>query len=508
MESGSQLSSALQRAGTAPLRQALLIASGALVGGLAGTLVSAGAYLGMGIGIAVAAALVIAPVLLLRPMWAFYLFVATIFILEEFPAGEGDTLERSIRLPFYAASLGIPGLNAPELLMITVLLLLVLYQGVAKRRDIVFVDLVGVCLLTIGWCAVFAVVFSFIAGDPFEHAIIMETTGLGFEMNERALQFIAFFQFKLFAYLFIAYLLGLVAFRGEPEIRRFAIVLGGASVAMIAIGVVRLIRDPAIVAEVRPLFYDSPTSWLFAIGIFFIIGTWAYGLARRAQLAGLTVLGATLSLFILLSFRRTMWAGIAIAGLMLVAFLPPKRRAYLLGMLALFGAILGAVLVMTPLQELVLAPLVARIGQTNVEDTSTLYRLALFVYFARHFGDIPFFGYGVEPLWNQIVGLGFFRTNLENVHSLYFWWWLRTGAFGMLVATSAVSVLLVVLVREIRKTPPGFARLVNVCVLLALVVLLFSGIFNPVYGQARYMIFTGLLLAAFSRLRRDRQAAA
>ncbi len=476
-------------------------AGGLALGALGGAMVGALGYIHLGIAAGAAAGLLLVLLAATRPRLAFSLFVLAIFLVEEFPSGQGETLERSIRVPFYSQSLGLPGFNAPEALMLLLGALMMLSGMIRRKPRLLVVDGIGWSLAAAGFATVLATGYSFMAGNPLAQAVVTETTGVAFNLTERALSLIAFFQFKIFAYLFLAYLVGLLYLDSPAAVDSFVRVMGLAAAGSVVVGFARLGLNPRLVAEVKPLFYHSPSSWLFAIVIFYTVLAWSAGLLTGRRLACFATVSAILAIFIVLSFRRTMWGGIALAAVFLLAWLTPAARRRLLVIAALGGAALGALIAVTPLQDVLVAPLLARVGQTSVDDASTLYRLALFVYFVQNFADVPVFGFGIEPLWNRIVAIGFFRTNLENIHSLYFWWLLRTGWFGVAVALAGLFVVTRDTLALTRDTATVQTRLLAQCVLLALVVLLFSGIFNPVYGEARYMIFSGLFLAMITRMK-------
>jgi O-antigen ligase len=479
----------------------LPVLNGLALGAVGGAMVGALGYIHLGIAAAATAILLLAPLVLLRPRWAFSLFVLAIFLIEEFPSGQGETLERSIRVPFYSQSLGLPGLNAPEALMIMLIAMMLLAGMIRRKRHLFIVDGIGWSMAAVSFAAALATAWSFIAGDPLAQAVVTETTGVAFNLTERALSLIAFFQFKIFAYLFIAYLLGLLYLDSPKAVDTFVRVLALAAAGSVVVGFVRLGLNPRLVAEVKPLFYHSPSSWLFAVVIFYTVLAWSNGMLKGRSLTWSTTVSLILLAFIVLSFRRTMWGGIALASVIALFWLAPAARRRLLIILALGGALIGTLFAATPLQDVIVAPLLARVGQTSMDDASTLYRLALFIYFVQNFADVPIFGFGIEPLWNRMVAIGFFRTNLENIHSLYFWWLLRTGWFGVAVALAGLVVVVRDVLSLIRAAPPGQTRVLAQCVLLALIMILFSGIFNPVYGEARYSIFSGLMLAMITRLK-------
>ncbi len=474
---------------------------------LGGSICFATAY-DLRIGIAASLGLLALVPLCLRPDWMFAGFVLSIFWIEEFPGAMGETLERSIRSPFYSKSLGVPGLNAPDLMMLVLISVLMLRAFSIRRMKILWFDGIGAALVLLATAPIAALTANFITGNPFAHVDISETTGVAFDMSDFALRYIAVFQVKIFGYVFMAYVLGLLALQAEGAIERFIRLMAFAAVGMCVIGFVRLAQHPHIVLQVIPLFYHSPTSWLFALVIFYSICAWAFGLLSAAETRGVTVLCAVLTVFILISFRRTMWGGIALSAVILAFYLPSRPRRRIMILLGLFGTLGGCILLATPLQSIVLAPALTRLGQTSVDDTSTLYRLVLFLWFADNFRDIPVFGFGFAPLWNKIAGLGYFRVNLENIHSLYFWWWLRFGYYGLLAAFAALLLILREIFRIVAWKEESQIRAIGICALLALTILLFSGIFNPVYGEARYMIFAGLMLATISVLRRRQRAGA
>lgn len=437
---------------------------------------------------------------LLKPRWFFYLFLITLVVLEEFPSGQGETLERSTRTAFYAQSVGIGGLYAPDVWMLALLGIFVFIKLAAHQRFALYLDKIGWALLLIAFTATLSIVLSFVNGNPFEGGVIQETTGVAFNINEQALRLIALFHFKLFFLLFVSYFLTLMIIDTPQRLQELMPVFFCAACLCVLLGLGRLAVHPGLIAQGLPLFYDSPSSWFFALFAMYTTAAWAYGLHNPRILTLMAVISMILMFFVLVSFRRTMWGAILFAAIPLFIWLPvrSKGRLLLLGGIGLSALLMVALL--TPLRDILLAPVLGRVEQTNISDASTLYRLAIAVYMANNFTDIPWFGYGAKPLWNEIAALGFFRTNVENVHSLYWWWLLRTGLVGLLAATVAMGVIFRATWRAAHVTQSPSWRAMGMIVFLALLMFMFSGFFNPVYAQVRYVVPAGFALALTSRI--------
>jgi O-antigen ligase len=478
-----------------------LLAVLALLAICLGAAIAAGSYVYW--PIAAAAGLVICAALpvLARPMLVAAVLVLTTLLIDEFPNAVGETVERSARTAFYSKSLGLPGLYPPDLLLILALSLFTARTLLLRRPFRISLDPIGLSLLAMTACVLVSALASVLGGEPLREVVIETTTGLGFDVNQRGLQFIAAFQVKIFLMLPGAYLLGLMIVNEPKGVETLVRCFGLAMVGNMLMGMIRLATHPGLLTAGHPLFYDSPSTWVFALFIFHTLALWAWGALSQRQTLIRGTLALLLFVFIVISFRRTMWGACVLAAAFLLAMIPSQARARLL--LAGFGVIaaVGALVLFTPLQDQLLAPVLSRVEQTSIKDASTLYRLAIFVYMAEHFSDIPLLGYGIEPLWNHVVALGYFRTNIENVHSLYFWWFLRTGWLGMVVALIGAATVLFQNWRVFRLLRDPQPKTLALCLFLAWLMLAFSGIFNPVYGQARYMLLAGLGLAVLSRLR-------
>lgn len=445
------------------------------------------------------AALPGALVMVLKPDWGVCLFLLLILVLEEFPSGIGHSIERSQRTRFYSQSLGIPGLYSTDVLLFGTLGILLAYRAIQGKR-LIYVDAIGIGLAAMMGFLALGAVLSMLSGNPFEAAQYFEDSGTGYQVNERGATLIAFFQYKIFLYLLLAYILGTLFLDSPRKIQMVLVVVLVSGIINVFVGIGRLALQPEIVKQMIPLFYHQPTSWIFALTGFYTVLAWSYGLLNHRQAVLMMILSAVLLFWILLSFRRTMWGAVALVSPLVLIYAHPRQRLRIL-VIGCIGLVFAAAAAFAlPGLRAITGAVGGRLEETSAADTSTLYRLALFIYFARHIEELPLFGYGVTPLWNKTVSLGFFRINLENIHSLYFWWLLRMGIVGFGVAMAAITAFVAMILRFARVTRNHQYKAVAVCILIALLMLLFGGLFNPVYGEARYMILMGFMLAMITRM--------
>lgn len=489
--------------------------------GIALLLLALAAALGAGVGfgtsinpalpLAILFGIVAVILLVLRPRWAFALFIFALLVIEEFPSVQGETVERSTRTAFYAKSLGLGGLYAPDLWIIALLGIFLFLRLANHRRLGIVVDQIGWALMLIAFMATLSIVLSFTDGDPFAGGIIQETTGVAININEQALKMIALFHFKLFFMMFAAYLLTQLIIETRAHLQDLLRVCFVGALACVAVGAARIALNPGLIRQGLPLFYDSPSSWFFALFAMYTVVAWAHHLSPPRRIQMMTAISAVLMIFVLVSFRRTMWGAILLASIPLFFWLPSRARGRLVMILGVGFSLLLLIVLATPLRDVILAPVLGRVEQTNVSDVSTLYRLAIAVHIVDNFDTIPLFGHGARPLWNEIAALGFFRTNLENIHSLYWWWLLRTGLIGVLVGAIAIGMIFRQTWKSARTPASPQLRAIGIMIFLAFLMFLFSGIFNPVYAQVRYMVPVGIGLAIATRIlqlaREERQGA-
>lgn len=440
---------------------------------------------------------------LFRPSYGSLIFIFLILILEEFPGGlGGDSVQRSIRMPFYSTSIIIPGVYSTDILLFGLITIFLMHYLIRPEQYKVKIDGVCLALFLMMACVVLSVTISFLSSDPFSEGIIRLTSGTAYKISEKGAQLVVFFHIKIYMYLMFSYILGLLFITTNKKIEDILKVALIAAIIFIFIGVIRVAVAPGIVKSMIPVFYHSPTSWFFGIFIFFTVLAWAYDININVRKSTLIIISAILMIFVLISFRRTMWGAILISACTMLFFIPREKYYKVFFIILSLLALLGMFLFLTPVGSTLVSAVSSRLDQTTVAETSTLYRLALFVYFfSENVFEIPFFGYGVTPLWNKMVSLGYFRINLENIHSLYFWVLLRTGFFGFFIFIISSVYIAAQMIRYAINTTNQNYKVITVSIFLAFLMLSFSGIFNPVYGEARYMILMGLMLAMFSRMR-------
>lgn len=499
------------RLAAADWRAALEIAIAALVGLAAmAALLLAISRRGPMVPAAAIAAIPILAAVVLRPRYGVLLIILAIGFIEEFRGGIGDTNVggneqlRSERTTFYSATLGLPSLYIPDV-MILGTLALYLVRAVVWRSPVSFrFDKIGAGLAILALAILFSILVPLAGPDPFGDPILDLSTLGSVTLPEKNVSDVARYfpvlQYKLFLILFPSYVLGLFFFREDRDVDQMLKVLGVAMVATVALGLLRIVRDPGMVRTLTPVIFDTGGVALMAMAVFYVLGRWTSNHYPPYRAIFLATLITLLMVMILLSFRRTMWGAIALA-IPLFPFILPRHAVPRLFML--IGVGIGAGLlfaVATPPGQAMLQSFIARAGETHLSQSSTLYRFAILVWLVENGADIPLFGYGLTPLWNEKVYIRVFFTSMENVHSLYLWLLLRMGPVGFLACIAAV-VLIVMRIREVfRAVDDEHYRILVGVVLLSIVMYLFNGIFNPVYANVRHLVPMGLSLALVTQL--------
>ena len=87
-------------------------------------------------------------------------------------------------------------------------------------------------------------------------------------------------------------------------------------------------------------------------------------------------------------------------------------------------------------------------------------------------------------------------------HSLYFWLLLRTGSIGFVVAMLGFAFYLLRALAIYARSDDGQIKSLALCIFALILIFLFSGMFNPVYGEARYMAPLGVALGVMTALGR------
>ncbi|MGQ0501823.1 MAG: O-antigen ligase family protein [Panacagrimonas sp.] len=471
-----------------------------LIGLVCGCLMTAAFGFLPKLGMLVAVLIAVIPLLILRPNAVFWAALLSILIFEEFPAGLGDVAERANRTAFYSTSVGIPGLYMPDFLLMTAIGLAVLTILIERRPLDLPWDRVGRWLATVTVVMVVSVVMAFVRGNPLESSGPQSVLGTDVEINDRAARLIAFFQFKSFALVMIAYVATLLYVRDRAGLDRCIWMVGLAALIYVAMGTFRLMAHPGWVAQTIPVFFDPMSVLIFILIAFYVIAAWSQGMLSRRQTMWMGILGCFMVLFVLVSFRRTMWGAMALATVPLLVFMPGSKRTYLVVAAAAVFFAIGSLVLLSPAGAVLIDAVSTRLGQTTSEEASTEYRLVLFRHFGEHFFDIPLFGYGPKPLWNDMITQGQFQISLENIHSLYFWLWLRLGHVGLTVFVGGVLMVLAQAWALARRSLDPQYRVLSLMMLLSILMFLFNGLFNPAYGQSRGLVVMGVSLALLSRM--------
>lgn len=495
----------------APDRRALTqTLAGVGLGGLAAIIVLASTATKPVIAFAAIVAVPLLGMALVRPRYAMLAFLFCMAFVEEFPGGigdhnaGGDETQRSARTPFYSATLGIPSLYLPDV-MIGGLSLLYLFKYILWREPLPLrLDKIGVGLAILLLVTMLSIIVPLWRIDPFGPPVLdLSTLGsiklTGKNVSDVA-RYLPVLQYKLFVLFFAAYMLGLFFFRDERDIDQTIRIVGIAMAATVVLAVSRLARDPGMVRLLVPVVFDTGSVALMAMTVFYLIGRWTSGHYPPTRSVLYTVLCGLLMLFILLSFRRTMWGAIACA-IVFFPFLLPRRAVARLFVVVSVGFCVGLVLAaVTPAGQALVQSVLSRAGETNLNESSTLYRFAIMSWVVENIGDLPLFGYGLRPLWDEKVYIRFFVISMENVHSLYIWVLARMGLVGMLGTTVMVILAVWRMWEVFRAIQDERYRLILAVIFLGLVMFLFNGIFNPVYANVRHVVPLGLSLAIVTQL--------
>ncbi|MGE3391360.1 MAG: O-antigen ligase family protein [Gammaproteobacteria bacterium] len=473
-----------------------------LTTGVAGAcLVLAGSEFGPKVVAAVALAIPVVAAVVLKPRWGVILLMGALFTIEEFAGGLGEeSVERSLRTPFYSMAIGIPGIYLPDIMVIGLLLVYIGHGLVNGTPLYIRTDRVFAALLIMALSVGVSATLSIMGPAPLGPMVLDLSTMGSVTLYEKIARLIGVLQIKLFVMIFPAYLLGLCFFRDKHDIRDIARVLLLSMLVTIAASLGRLVANPSLVRGLVPVIYDTATVWFMAMVVFHAVGAWAGGRFDTRQTIAQSFLCLFLVVLILLSFRRTMWGAIAIA----LVFFPwvTARRAWpRLLFLGAFGTILGAaVLVGTAPGRAILSSVLTRLGETNFSNPSTLYRYSLLVYVVDNFWDLPAFGFGITPLWNEMVHIRLFKASMENIHSLFFWVLLRFGYVGFIAFAVATGLVFSACAREYRRLRDSPHAGVVAVIVVALIMFLVNGVTNPVFGNIRFMVPLGFAFALLTRL--------
>jgi len=488
-----------------PLRTFLGISAETLTAFLIGAMGAFLIYFSIQKGlIASVALMVVIPLLVivvLFPRIGSLLLIFSMCFIEEFPGGVSEEeSERSARTPFYAITLGISALYIPDFMVLGMVALYFMYSIVHRTPIRIQLDKIGIALLMILAAVVMSLFFSAGSAHPFGDPVLdLSLVGV-VELPEMIARMIAVLQFKLFLMVIPSYVVGLYYFQEERDVKHMFLVVALAMLGTVLQAVFRIALDPNMIRSGVTVIYDTASVWFLAMTVFFFAGMWACGKYKPSRSIVIAVFSLAMMVLILLSFRRTMWGAIALAFLFF-PFILPRKSWGKLAMLTVMGlCVVSFILVATPMGHTILASVIARLTETTLDNSSTLYRFAIFVWIVNNITEIPLFGYGLEPLWNEIIRIRFFETSMENIHSLFYWILLRLGPIGTLLCSIALGMIFVRLRQVHHMMKQDKYKILVGGVFIGIIMFLFSGIFNPTYGRVRFIVPLGLMLALATRL--------
>ncbi len=451
--------------------------------------------------ITISAALFIMTLALFRPAWFMYIFAGIIFLVEEYPAASIAT-KRWIRTPFYAKSIGIPGLYAYDLFFLFALLML--FVSFASRRSRMefphqFVIPVSFFLSVLMVSAAVSIIRQFLSLPVLHY----DVSTVGFAFHGAAVYLIGFAQTKTFLYLFITAFFFYVLMRDHDRVFDIIGVMAFSIVIAAFVGIYRFFHDPSLqLQQGVPLFYDTASSMAFLLFIVSVVVAFLLKLNMSTFWKVCAVLMSLLLLFlIVLSFRRTVWLCSFIVVGWLV-FRHGSKEAFLRKIFGIISVIAALLLVMEFARVSVVPKGVEqRVSSTTLGESSTLYRFMIYHNAGEVIKDAPVFGHGIAPLWNYQMRHAHFRQTYENVHSLYLWILFRWGIVGFI---GFVWILWHFYRQGVMVFQDPEASKADRAVVLAAMYgmsgFLITAAFFPVYGMVRFMVAMGLLVAIVERL--------
>jgi O-antigen ligase len=467
--------SALAASASVPAGGELLIAACAAGAtallGLAGVhkLGTAGALLPLGV--------VLAAILLLRPLVSVTLVVVLVILCE------GPTFGIAT---FTAHLYGQVYKDVSVLdLLVGLAIVSVGVDIVRKRRPLRVPRPLALGLATLALAMVAGVVVGHAAGTSLRFAVVSEDV------------------------LIYLLLLPLAVANLDIDRRRVTLLLGGATALAIVKAVLGLVEIAGHLGQqvegTRLTYYEPTANWLIMIAILTVC---AAVLARvrppRWVLLGTPLLIACL----LLSYRRSFWIGVVL-GLLLVLLLataPVRRRMLLPAALGVAAAILllGSINFQTQ------SPIVKRVAslspsklEANKEDD---YRLGER---ANVLGEIranPITGLGMGVPWAATVQPLSVETGAEGrqyVHFAALWFWLKLGVLGLLAYVGMMLGSMCVAWQAWRRSREPLLRafaLASLCGMAGLLAIDTTASFTGVDGRFTVLFATQVgLLALLAR---------
>ncbi len=478
----------------------LLLAFGFGLGGA----VAGSAYLGLKALAIVSGAVVGLFLLVTRKHWLVLAFFFTVFVVEEFlPALiVAERFDRTITI-IYGKSFGIPGLYPVDTMLLGFLLLYLVHALLRREKPPFLTDpILPALLFTMGSIGVSSLLSLYIFPDTTTpEAYQYDEVKIGLKAS--IAPWVPYFQMKTWVYVYLSYFLTRSLLSDREMIRRFLNVAAFGASAIVGIGAFRLVYYRVIGGQGGALFYDDASLFILILVVCFLMIAWGRRLFAGRHLAWQAILAAASVGVIALSFRRGSWLGAAASFLVTFLLLPRWMKFRVAAAGAIVGLAAVVVMVFAGWGGEVAIPGggVSEVGRR----TSSVYRLAL-IYNMLRLEQFTLLGFGLKPLWNTPLVMGSFQLNFESVHSLYYWFILRTGVVGLMLLLYLFYKAAKVCWKIRRQPQAPWCAAVAETVLIGLLLFLFLGWFHPIYGMARFVILLGMLFGLLMAVREANEA--
>jgi hypothetical protein len=431
----------------------------------------------------------------LYPESVYYGLLTIILVFEEYPAEIVESM-RWQRTAIYSQSIFIKGIY----LLDAILLFLVAYLMIKiflKEKDLSILKknkfIVPIIIL------IFIILLSILVSlmeNPNFMQEIYDISKIGFYMTKEAANMISFLQIKVFFYFVVTFLITIFILDSKEKVVRAIYFIMIAAAVHVARGVARFAgRMSEFLNNIAPLFSDTASSFFFSMLIFFLLSMLLFDVIKmnyqRLIALGFILLSA---LCIVVSFRRTVWAGFLLSAVLYFLVLPKDKKFILFMSLSSLTFILLIALVLSGGLDIIIRAIEGRLQQTSMVDISSLVRYSLYMDMAWRVFTLPPLGYGILPLWNFTLEMPYsLAFNLENIHSLYFWLMLRFGVISLLVFFIFCYRFFKYSYIVFKKSDDGLFKSVGLTFGTSFIVILVSGAAHPIYGETRFMIFLGIM---------------
>jgi hypothetical protein len=449
-------------------------------------------------GVAIAVLLVVAlAALIVREDYLVLGFYLSIILIEEFlpELFVDQRWDRSLTV-LYGESIGIPAVYVVDVMMGVLTAWLVLKLLIQRRTIPILSDPLTLPLVataaTLGLSCLLSLAIFPDTSTP--EGFQYDDVEIGLEAS--IAPWIPYLQVKTWLYVYMAYALTRIYLSDPRRIRKFLTMVMFGAVGIVAIGAYRFVYYRVLRQLDGSLFYDDATLFVVILTSCFLLLSWGRRMfsPRAAALQGVLVAG--LGAVLLFSFRRGSWLGAAVCLMATISMMSPAMRKRV-GALAMIGlCILGIYVAFAGATWVRLPSTFTAIDMraSNVYRTAILYNML-------NLQEFSLFGYGLRPLWNVPLRMESFTLNFENVHSLYYWFILRSGIVGLvaMLVLFGVGLREAWQLRQTARTP--WCKVTAETAGLGLILFLVLGWFHPVYGMTRFVVILGTVLGLLTALR-------